>query len=149
MLKGLYLSCMLTEEKSLTIGRVSKATGIGIETIRFYEREGLLPKPPRRPSGYREYSPEIVHRIHFIGRAKELGFTLKEIKEFLSFRVDGSKSCADVRRRAQAKMEDVKDKIRHLRSIQNALRRLIQECPGKGPTRECPILESFQTRRKS
>lgn len=71
----------------MTIGQVAKAAGVGVETVRFYERVGLIPDPPRRPSGYREYPPDAVHRIEFIKRAKALGFTLAEIGELLSLRV--------------------------------------------------------------
>lgn len=140
---------MNPEEKFLTIGKVARATGMGAETIRFYEREGLIPKPPRRPSGYREYPPNTMDRIHFITRAKELGFTLREIKEFLSLRVDAHKTCADVRKKAQVKIEEVKKRIHELSSIQNAIKILIKQCTGKGPTSECPILENLQTRRRS
>lgn len=132
------------EEKSLTIGKIAKATALGVETIRFYEREGLIPKPPRKPSGYREYPLEIINRILFIGRAKELGFTLKEIKGFFSLRVDPRKTCADVRQLAEFKMKDVAEKIRQLRSIQGALQKLLKQCKGKGPTSQCPILENFR-----
>ena len=72
---------------SFTIGQLARRAGVGIETVRFYEREGLIPEPPRRPSGYRDYPPETVTRIVFIRRAKDLGFSLKEINELLDFRV--------------------------------------------------------------
>lgn len=139
---------MNPKEKSFTIGRVAKAAGIGVETLRFYEREGLIPKPPRRPSGYREYPLETATRIHFIGRAKELGFTLKEIKGFFSLRVDPRKTCADVRQLAEFKMKAVAEKIRQLRSIQSALQKLLKQCKGKGPTSQCPILENLEKERR-
>lgn len=136
------------KEINLTIGKVARRTGVGIETLRFYERQGLIPKPPRRPSGYREYPSEITDRILFIGRAKELGFTLKEIKDFFSLRVDPRKTCADVRQRAEIKMKDVAEKIRQLCSIQSALQKLLRQCKGKGPTSQCPILENFSKERR-
>ena len=89
--------------KTLTIGRVAEQASVGVETVRFYEREGLLEEPPRRQSGYREYGEDAVTRLRFIRRAKQLGFTLKEIKELLALRRDPSTPGADVKpaRRSQ------------------------------------------------
>ena len=101
--------------ESLTIGKVAKRVGIGIETVRFYERQGLIEAPPRRPSGYREYPVEVVHRIQFIRRAKELGFTLKEIGELLDLRMSEDSSCCDVKRRTLAKIVDTEAKITALK----------------------------------
>ncbi len=81
--------------KPLSIGRVARRAGVGVETVRFYERQGLIEEPPRRMSGYREYDEDVVSRLGFIRRAKELGFTLKEIKELLSLRRDPSTPAAD------------------------------------------------------
>ena len=83
--------------QALTIGEVAKAADIGVETVRFYEREGLIAEPPRRQSGYRQYPPDTIRRLRFIRRAKDLGFTLKEIGELLDLHVDPTRSCADVR----------------------------------------------------
>lgn len=127
----------------LTIGKLASAAGVGVETIRFYEREGLLPKPPRRRSGYRQYAPDAVARVLFIRRAKELGFTLKEINELLELRVDPDKSCVDVRAMAEAKIADVEQKMADLARIKGALQALARDCRGKGPTSECPILEAI------
>ena len=88
----------------LSIGQVAQRAGVGIETIRFYEREGLIADPPRKPSGYREYSPEVVRRITFIRRAKDLGFSLKEIGELLGLKVHPRSGCAAVKRNAEAKI---------------------------------------------
>jgi MerR family transcriptional regulator, copper efflux regulator len=129
---------------ALTIGEVAKAARIGVETIRFYEREGLIAEPPRRRSGYRQYPPDTVRRLRFIRRAKELGFTLKEIGELLDLRVDPAKSCADVRALAKAKIHDVEAKMADLVGIQTALGRLVRACRGKGPTSECPILDALE-----
>ncbi|MEK7281088.1 MAG: heavy metal-responsive transcriptional regulator, partial [Chloroflexota bacterium] len=107
--------------KPLTIGQVAKCSGLGIETVRFYEREGLLVKPARTPSGYRQFDEEVIARLQFIQRAKELGFTLNEIKELLSLRVDPVTSCEDVRARAEVKIADVEDKIRTLQRVKKAL----------------------------
>ena len=133
------------ERTTLTIGKLASAAGVGVETIRFYEREGLVPTPPREPSGYRQYPINAVARVMFIRRAKELGFTLKEIAELLELRVDPDKSCSDVRRLAEAKIIDVKDKMADLARIKGALEQLAKACRGKGPTSECPILEAIGT----
>src|SRR5947209_4073737 len=98
--------------KPLTIGHVARRAGVGIETVRFYERQGLLNRPARSPSsGYRLYEEEVVARLQFILRAKELGFTLKEIKELLSLRVDPATSCDDVKARAEVKIADIEERI--------------------------------------
>lgn len=128
----------------LTIGQLAKQAGVGVETIRFYEREGLLAEPKRRPSSrYRQYSPQAVRRVRFIRHAKELGFTLKEIQELLHLRVDPDSTCAEVRRRAQSKVADIEARISSLERMKGALERLAARCRGRGPTKECPILEEL------
>ncbi|MEM4380373.1 MAG: MerR family DNA-binding protein, partial [Thermoplasmatales archaeon] len=107
---------------------------------------GLIPRPPQRNSGYRQYSQDIVARIQFIKRAKELGFSLKEISELLSLRVDPNTTCGDVKRRAETKITDIEEKIRVLQRIKKALTRLIVLCSGEGPTSECPIMEVLDTK---
>ena len=129
--------------ESLTIGRLARAVGVNLETVRYYERRGLLPKPPRSGSGYRLFPAEAKGRLRFIRRAQELGFSLGEIRELLSLRVAPTAKSADVRRRAQAKITDIEAKIRSLRSMKKALRELTQTCSGCGPVRDCPILESL------
>ena len=128
---------------AMKIGEVAKRSGTGIETIRFYERRGLLPVPPRRDSGYREYPPENVRLIRFIKRSQELGFSLGEIKELLALRVQKGTTCADVRERAEHKLEEVREKIADLKSIERALRQLTAMCTGHGPLSDCPILENL------
>lgn len=129
--------------KPLTIGQVAKRSGLGIETVRFYEREGLLAKPARTESGYRQFDEEVIARLRFIQRAKELGFTLNEIKELLSLRVDPDTSCDDVRTRAEAKIANIEDKIRTLERMKKALARLTADCRARGPASECPILDAL------
>lgn len=128
---------------AMTIGQLAKSAEVGVETIRFYEREGLIEEPPRRASGYRQYPAETVERVRFIRRAKELGFTLKEIKELLSLRAAPRTRCADVRRRAEAKVRDIDEKVRTLQAMRKALTKLIAECSGQGPVTDCPILEAL------
>ena len=129
--------------KPLMIGQVARLAGVGVETVRFYEREGLLHAPDRKRSGYRQYGEEVVARPRFIRRAKELGFSLKEIGELLALRLDPSAGRADVKRRAEAKIADIEAKIRDLQNTRDVLRRLADACPGHGPLDDCPILEAL------
>ena len=132
----------------LSIGQLAQRAGVGIETVRFYEREGLLEEPSRKPSGYRQYDDAVIDRLRFIRHAKELGFTLKEIKELLSLRLEPTSSCADVKNRAEAKIADIKAKIRTLQRMKKALVQLTNECSGVGTTSECPILDALDPKEK-
>ncbi|GAB4244824.1 MAG: Hg(II)-responsive transcriptional regulator [Deltaproteobacteria bacterium] len=127
----------------LTIGQVAKQCRVGVETVRFYEREGLIAQPTRPESGFRKYPPDVVGRVRFIQRSKALGFSLREIKELLSLRVDSAATCDAVKMRAEAKIGDIGEKIKHLQEIKRALVKLTVACRGKGPTGECPILEAL------
>ncbi len=131
--------------ESLKIGQVAGLAEVGVETIRFYERRGLIEEPPRRASGYRQYPPEAVARIRFIRRAKGLGFSLQEIKELLALRVDTDTTCADVKDRATAKILDLQGKIATLEEMRAALEAMVASCSGSGPLTECPILEAMDT----
>lgn len=128
---------------SFTIGQLAKKARVHVETLRYYERRGLLPDPPRSESGYRQYSEDAILRIQFIKHAKELGFSLKETMELLSLRVDPETTCADVKSRAEAKIVDIEEKIRSLQRMKKALTKLAAECTGRGPSSECPILEAL------
>ncbi len=130
--------------KSLTIGQVAKQAGVGSETIRYYEREGLLEQAKRKASGYRQFDEQAVDRLRFIRRAKELGFTLKEIKELLSMQVDPVATCVDVKSRAETKIIDIENRIRSLQKIKKALVKLTKTCEGNGAASKCVILESLQ-----
>ncbi len=127
----------------LTTGQLAKEAGVNIETIRYYERRGLLPKVPRRASGYRQYPPDMVRRIRFIKHAQALGFSLKEISELLSLRLDKNTPCYEVKRRAEAKIKDIEEKIENLKRMKKALARLTSACSGKGTVLDCPILEAL------
>lgn len=129
--------------KNFTIGQVAREAGVGVETVRFYEREGLIERPSRRASGYRQFDEAVVDRLRFIREAKVLGFTLNEIKELLSLKLDPASSCADVKDRAEVKIANIKEKIRTLQRMKRALVKLTKACSGDGPTSECPILESM------
>ncbi len=128
---------------TLTIGRVARRAEVGVETVRFYERQGLLEEPPRRKSGYRQYGEEVIDRLRFIRRAKQLGFTLKEIKELLSLQLDPSSTCGEVKRRAEAKIADIETKIHTLQAMKKALRGLTAACRGEGNSSDCPILDAL------
>lgn len=132
-------------QNHLKISQLSKLAGISIETIRFYERRGLLEKPPRSQSGYRLYSPKTITRIKFIKRAKELGFSLKEISELLSLRVGPNTTCDMVKSHAAQKIKDIGSKIETLQNMKRALLRLVKSCRGSGPTNKCPILDFLET----
>jgi len=126
-----------------TIGQVAKKAGVGVETIRFYEREGLLEEPPRRASGYRLYSEQVVKRIYFIKRAKLLGFSLKEITELLMLRVDVQTSCEEIKQRTEAKIIEVERKMVELQRMRQALLQVASLCTGQGPGSRCPMLDAL------
>lgn len=130
--------------RNLTIGQVAKGAGVGVETVRFYEREGLLEEPDRRDSGYRQYGQEVIARLRFIRKAKELGFNLKGIKELLSLRIDPTVTCADVKARAETKITDIENRISTLERMKQALVRVTETCQGNGPTSQCPILDALE-----
>ncbi len=125
----------------LKSGELAKRAGVNVETLRFYERKGLLPKPPRQGSGYRQYPVESARLIRFIKRAQELGFSLREIRELLALRVQPGVTCAEVREKAERKISDVRRKLADLRAIERALKKLTASCSGLGPATDCPILE--------
>lgn len=128
---------------TMTIGRLAKEARVNIDTLRYYEKRGLLPEPPRKESGYRLYNPDAVKRIAFIMHAKELGFTLDEIAELLSLRTDTAKQCKAVQGKAEAKITEIEDKILSLQQIKAALQRLVGSCKVNKRLGECPILEAL------
>ena len=131
--------------RDMTIGTAAREAGVGVETIRFYERRGLV-EQPLKPAfgGFRVYSDDVVHRVRFIRQAQELGFSLKEIDELLSLRADPAIDCGDVRARARAKLDEVNDKIARLNRIGDALDTLIAACPGRGALRACSIMDALE-----
>jgi MerR family copper efflux transcriptional regulator len=128
----------------LQIGEIAQKTGVTVETIRFYEKQGLIETPQRSASGYRQYPAETVKRVRFIQRAKEVGFTLKDISELLALRQEPGTSCADIKLRATQKIEEVDQKIQDLKRIREALGRMILKCRGRGALSQCPILEELE-----
>ena len=127
----------------LTIGRLARLGGVNLETIRYYEREGLLQEPPRTQAGYRLFPNDTVRSLRFIKRAQELGFSLAEIRELLALRIKPGVRREHIRARAETKIADIEQKIRTLTKMKHTLRNLTERCGGCGPLGECPILESL------
>jgi MerR family transcriptional regulator, copper efflux regulator len=130
--------------ETLTISRLARLGGVNLETVRYYERRGLLPKPPRTEAGYRQFSPDAARRLRFIKRAQELGFSLNEVKELLALRIDSRKNRTNVRLHAEAKIADIEQKIAALSAMKATLRELALRCQHCGPSADCPILASFE-----
>lgn len=131
------------DRETLRTGEVAVKAGVNVQTLRYYERRGLLEEPERRASGYREYSPDAVQLIRFIKRAQEVGFTLAEVEDLLRLRSDQEAACSEVRTAAEAKIEGIEQKIRHLRAMKRALGVLVTSCATEGSPRHCPILEAL------
>ncbi len=128
----------------VTIGKTAGKAGVNVETIRFYERIGLIEQPPKPPNmGFRIYPEGTLQRLRFIRQAQEIGFSLKEIAELLALRSDPSADCSDVREQAREKLAEVNRKITQLEQIRAALGNLIAACPGRGALRECSIMDAL------
>ncbi len=129
--------------EALAIGQVADETGVGVETVRFYQRTGLIAEPPREGTKRRRYPPETVVRIRFIRGAQNLGFSLKEISELLELRVAPGTSKGDIKAQAEAKAAEIEEKMRDLQRMRDTLMKLIGACDGTGALDDCPILEAF------
>jgi MerR family transcriptional regulator, copper efflux regulator len=127
--------------ESIGIGALAKRAGVGIDTVRYYERAGLLAPRTRLSSGYRRYGELEVARLRFIRRAQALGFTLKEVSELLA--LSAKRDVARVKRSAQAKLADVERRIAELEKVRHGLATLIAACPGHGRAADCPILRAL------
>lgn len=127
----------------LQIGEVAKRSGVGVETVRFYERKGLIPKPGRSASGYRQYPETVIRRVRFIQHAKTLGFSLKEIGELIALKNMPGARCEDIRTKAETKVADIQEKIDALEKMKGALMPLIHRCQSTDPIGECPILDAL------
>jgi Hg(II)-responsive transcriptional regulator len=128
---------------ALTTGQLARRARVNSETIRFYERRGLLPEPPRSSGGYRLYDEEAVDRIRFIKRAQHLGFSLEEVDELLSLRADEDAATDDVRRRSRDKIREIEAKIHDLQRMKDELERLVAACSGYAPASACSILRAI------
>ena len=138
----------VTRDQALSIGEVARAAQVNVQTLRYYERRGLLEAPKRTPAGRRQFAEETIRLIRFIKRSQELGFTLAEIRELISLRRVGGRGRSKVRRLAQDKLVDVEQKIRRLSSIRGAIRTLVDSCACQDGAIECPILEALDDHRQ-
>ena len=137
---------MKTVNRSMTVGALATQAGVKIDTIRYYERHGLLPKASRTNSGYRIFTSASVERLKFIKQAQALGFTLNEVKQLLALRVSPGMTCNDVRKRADAKLADIQYKIDSLHAMKRALQQLVSACEAVGPASECSFLANLHER---
>jgi Hg(II)-responsive transcriptional regulator len=131
-------------DKALTIGTVARRAGVRVDTVRFYEKRGILPKPERTESGYRTYDDETVRVLRFVRRAQELGFTLREVQQLLELQGRPELPCAEVRKRAAEKVADIDRRVKDLLAMREALAVLVDACPGSDDSTYCPILEALR-----
>lgn len=129
---------------ALTIGQLAAAANVNLQTIRYYERRGIVTAPRRTASGYRQYAHDAVSRLRFIKHAQELGFSLKEIQQLLGLRVRPGAACNVVERKTRAKIALVQQRIRDLQRMKHTLERLAAACAARRSTDECPILEALE-----
>ncbi len=127
-----------------TIGRLARLAGVNIQTVRYYERTGLLHPVSKTGAGYRLYGEGELKRLRFVRHAKDLGFTLKEIKELMGLRVESSTACAEVLKKTEEKLRDLEERIEKLNELRGILNELTVACRERTPTGECPILKSIE-----
>ncbi len=127
----------------LTIGKIAKGAEVKVDTIRYYERSGLIPIPNRSESGYRLYETDTIDKILFIKKAQALGFTLREIKELLSLKMDPACTCGSIKERTVTKIKDIQEKVSILKEMETSLGKLVDACDGNGSVSECPILDAM------
>lgn len=127
-----------------TIGKLASSAGVNVQTVRYYERSGLIKPSSKSRSGYRIYGKNELNRLRFILHAKRLGFTLREIKELLDLRVDVPSACDNVREKAEEKLKVIKERIASLEDIKDIIEKLVASCRARRPTDGCPILESIE-----
>ncbi|MFT3668364.1 MAG: heavy metal-responsive transcriptional regulator [Pseudoxanthomonas sp.] len=127
----------------MNIGQLSRRTGVPIDTVRYYEKQQLLPPPTRTASGYRHYEADDVLRLTFIRRAKSLGFTLEEIRDLLALSRADDGDMAAIRAAAASKLIDVEQRIAELARVRDGLQTLVSACPGHGALDQCPILSAL------
>lgn len=125
-----------------TIGETSRRTGVNIETIRYYERIGVMPRPRRTEGGHRAYDDDQLKRLHFVRRGRELGFSLDEVRAMLRLVDDGALTCGEIHAMTVAHLADVKRKIADLRRLETVLEAMAAEC-SRGDIPDCPIIETM------
>ena len=131
----------------MKIGELARAAGVALDTVRYYERQGLLPLPARTASGYRQYGHDDAARLRFVRRAKSLGFTLEEIRELLGLSARREADMAGMKAAAMQKLADIDDKLAELQRMRAGLDSLIASCPGHGALEHCPILDALADER--
>lgn len=124
-------------------GEVANEAGVNLQTLRYYERRGLLPEPPRRASGYRTYEPTAVRIVRFIKWAQELGFSLDEVESLLELAEGGPENCDGARELAEGRMAELDRRIADLSAMRSSLQRLVATCAMPRPERDCPLLRSI------
>lgn len=127
----------------MKIGELALRSGLTVDTIRFYEKQGLLPLPSRSAANYRQYDESVPQRLAFIRKARDLGFTLQEIADLLDLSQNRLAGAADVKERALAKLQDLDRRIAEMQTMRQSLERLVHACPGEGPQDGCPILAAL------
>lgn len=127
----------------MQIGQLADRAGVAIDTVRYYEHQGILPQPRRQPSGYRRYGEEDVARLRFVRRAKSLGFTLTGIRDLLALSSRPADDMAGLKAAANEKLADVEHKLSELTRIRDGLQALVAACPGHGALERCPILAAL------
>ncbi|HAU1249873.1 TPA: heavy metal-responsive transcriptional regulator [Legionella pneumophila] len=151
-LQGHVVNTKQTKEQTiilLTIGQIAKQAGLSNDTVRLYERYGLIKKPERAPNGYRQYSGQAIEQLQFISRAKEMGFTLKEIKELLSIHQTSQHTCGDVKHRTQEKLNQLAEKINELKKLESAIKQLQADCDKHKPDDLCPLFTALKQLEKT
>jgi len=127
-----------------TISHLAEAVGVNVETIRYYERRGLIKQPTKPLTGWRRYDDAALRTVRFIKRAQQLGFSLDQIEDLMKLTASNSeRTCARVRSKARAKLDEIDSKVRDLKAMREVLAELANTCPGSGPAQSCPILEAI------
>lgn len=128
---------------SMKIGELASLSGLSVDTIRFYEKQGLIPSPRRTDANYRMYDADTPRRLIFIRKARDLGFTLQEIGQLLALSEDSRAGAGDVKERSQAKLAELDRKIAEMQAMRRSLEKLVSSCSGQGPSHDCPILAAL------
>ncbi len=135
------MSASQKAESGMQIGQLSKKTGCNIETIRYYEKRGLLPSPPRTAGGYRLYDPDHLKRLTFVMRSRDLGFSMAEIEKLLSLVDEHQLTCHDMHQQTLAHVGDIQSKIADLKRLERVLTEIASKC-SDGTVPECPIIDA-------
>jgi MerR family mercuric resistance operon transcriptional regulator len=136
------MSAAITEPRAMQIGAIAARTGVNIETMRYYERIGILPRPARSEGGHRIYSPAHEQRLTFIRRSRELGFSLDEVRALLGLAEGGNQNCSEVYSLSARHLDEVKAKIADLKRLERVLKSMVAEC-AQGTLPHCPIVETL------